>query len=155
MIARAFLYAGAAAGLAALWTLLEFALGWHGERPEIGRVSGFVGLLFPLVLIPLGVRAEKRSEPASFGWSRGLRFGLITATVFAVAGAAFFFAYHAWINPGFGRLMAEQAPAGQAVAVRAAFAPAAQAATAAVSGFVVVLLIGAIATAFLRRAPRS
>lgn len=155
MIGRALLYAGGAAGLAALWTLLEFALGWHGERAEIGRISGFVGLLFPLVLIPLGVRAEKRAASGSFGWSRGLRFALIAAAVFAAAGAAFFFAYHSWINPGFGRLMAEQASPAQANAVRAAFAPAAQAATAAVSGFVVVLLIGAIATAFLRRAPRG
>ena len=61
MIKRALVYGFAGAAAVFLWTLAEFALGFHTSRAEVGRYSGFLALLFPLVAIVLAVRAARRA----------------------------------------------------------------------------------------------
>lgn len=94
--------AGLFAGLGtALWTLFEFMMGWHGPRMEIGAVTGFVGLIFPIVAILWALRRTKRELGGSLTLGHALRCGLSVSCTFAAVGVGFYFLYYRVINPGF------------------------------------------------------
>lgn len=77
------------------WMFLEFFLGLH-QPNSIGRWSGFLSLLFPLIAAFFLVRHEPvRSWSSAFG--QGAVFGAIGGLVGALA----IFCYFALLNPGF------------------------------------------------------
>lgn len=114
---RAFLYGGLAALGVAVWTLLEFALGLHGARAEVGRYTGFLALVFPIGGIILALRAARRAGAGRLGFRQGLAQGAAVTGVLSVLGAAFIWVYFAVINPGFREGGRTLDPAGQAITV--------------------------------------
>ena len=100
MLKRALVWGSAAAAGGAAWTLAEYAVGFHGERAEIGRYTGFVGLVFPIVAITLALRDARRKE-RGLTFARGVAEGASVTAVLAVLAVAFFAIYFGAINPGF------------------------------------------------------
>lgn len=94
--------AGLFAGLGtALWTLFEFAMGWHGPKMEVGAVTGFIGTLFPLVAIVWALRKTKAERGGRLTLNEALMVGLSVSLILAGIGLAFYQVYYTWINPEF------------------------------------------------------
>lgn len=138
---RAITYGLLAAAGSAAWMLLEFVAGFHTTRPEIGRWTGFGGMLFPIVAIVLVLRATRLAH-GGLGFLPGLKAGAVTGLTYAVMGGATVWAYFTWVNPGF-------QVDGRAVDT------ASQVMLAAVGGLVVCLIVTLIAVAIMRRAPAA
>lgn len=109
---RTIIRAGLFAGLGtALWTLFEYAMGWHGPRMEIGAVTGFVGVLFPLVAIVWALRATKAERGGHLTMRQALLVGLSVSLILSAIGIVFYQVYYTVINPGFlARLSASGTP---------------------------------------------
>lgn len=82
-----------------IWTLIEFALGFHTTSPEIGQYSGFVSIIFPVVFIytALHARQSEIHAPLPFldGINKGFRIAFFSALLFTI----FLFIYSTYINP--------------------------------------------------------
>jgi hypothetical protein len=141
MMRRALIYGLLAGGGAAAWTMAEFMLGFHTTRADVGRYTGFVGLVFPVAAIILGVRQARRAK-GGLSFVQGLTEGLAMTGVFAALGCLFLWLYYAAVNPGFFEQMAAR---GQTVTLGG------QLATVLVSSLVLGLLISLLAAALLRR----
>jgi len=135
---RAMTYGLLAAAGSAAWMLLEFVLGFHTTRAEVGRWTGFAGMVFPIVAIVLLLRATRLAH-AGPGFSSGLKLGAVTGLTYAVMLGATVWAYFTWVNPGF-------QVEGESVDT------ASQVTAAAVGGLVVCLIAALIAVAVMRRA---
>ena len=90
----------ATAGVAA-WTMLEFALGWHESRADVGRYTAWLALLPPVIAIVLGLRAARRDRPAGMSFGAGMAEGTAISLVFAVTVTVFYYVYFSAINPGY------------------------------------------------------
>ena len=94
--------AGVFAGVGtALWTLFEFAMGWHGPRIDIGAWTGFVGIVFPLIAIIWALRETKAERGGRLSLSQAMRVGLAVSLVLSGIGIVFYQVYYTAINPGF------------------------------------------------------
>lgn len=100
MMRRAFIYGGLAAVLSAAWTLAEYALGLHGRYAEVGRYTGFLALIFPVLAITLALR-DARNAHGALTLRSGIVEGMAVSVVLAVLGAVFFWCYFTLINPAF------------------------------------------------------
>ena len=110
MLKRALLWGTVAAAGGAAWTLIEYGLGFHTERAEVGRYTGFIAIVFPIVAIVAALRVA-RAEAGTLSFGRGFREGMAVTLVFALLGALFFAVYFSAINPAFlERAAAEGAP---------------------------------------------
>lgn len=136
MIRRALLYGSLSAAAVAVWTLVELALGFHGARAEIGRWTGFISVVFPIVAFVLALRASRRDR-GGLSWSVGMQEGIAVSVVSSVQGAVFFWLYFTVINPGFR-------------AETVAPSPAAEALTVLVSGLALGVIVSAIASLLMR-----
>jgi Protein of unknown function (DUF4199)/GyrI-like small molecule binding domain len=95
-------YAGLFAGAgAALWTMFEFAMGWHNEHWETGAMAGFIAIIFPIAAIIWALRATKSSSGGQLTMKQSLMTGLSISAISAAIGAVFFYAYYTAINPAF------------------------------------------------------
>ncbi len=144
MLKRALIYGGLTAAGVFAWSMLEFMLGWHTTNREVGAVTGFVGLIFPLVLIPLSIRAARRDGAARFGG--GFLQGAATSAVFAVLGAVLIWAYYAFINREF---LTQSAQASAPMTMQS------QVILVLVSSLVMGLIVSAVAAAVMRRGPAA
>lgn len=101
-INRTTTFAGLFAGIgAALWTLFEFAMGWHGPKMEIGAMTGFVGVLFPLAAIIWALRTTKSELGGRLSLGQALLCGLSVSLILAAFGILFYYLYYTVINPDF------------------------------------------------------
>ena len=141
MMRRALGFGLLAAGGAAAWTLIEYALGFHTTRLDVGRYTGFFGLVFPVVAIVLALRAARRAR-GGLSFMQGVGEGLAVTGVFAVLGVVFLWLYYAVVNPGF---FADTAQRGEPVTL------ASQLVVVVVSSLVMGLVISLVAAALLRR----
>lgn len=99
-------YAGIFAGAgAALWTMFEYAMGWHNDNLETGAVTGFVGIIFPTAAILWALRATKLSQGGILTLKQALMCGIAVSAVSAAIGVVFFYFYYSSINPTFLDLM--------------------------------------------------
>ena len=85
-------YVGVATGA---WMFLEFFLGLH-QSDSIGRWSGCLSLLFPLIAAFFLVRHEPVTS-----WSSALGQGVVFGASGGLVGAVAIFCYFALLNPGF------------------------------------------------------
>lgn len=100
-------YAGIiAGGGAALWTLFEYAMGWHNEHLEVGAMTGFIAIIFPVAAIIWALRATKRSLGGQLTMKQALMAGLAVSAISAAIGVVFFYFYYTAINPAFVEAMA-------------------------------------------------
>jgi Protein of unknown function (DUF4199) len=101
-IQRTPIIAGLAAGLAsALWTLFEFIMGWHGPKADVGAMTGFVGILFPVLAITWALRRTKSALGGRITMKQSLTVGLSVAMILSSIGIVFYALYYTRINPGF------------------------------------------------------
>jgi len=110
---RTTVIAGMFAGVAtALWTLFEFAMGWHGPKIEIGAKTGFVGIVFPLIAIIWALRQTKTECGGVLSLRQALRVGLSISLILSAVGVVFYQIYYTAINPEFlSRMQASGTPA--------------------------------------------
>lgn len=101
MIRRAITYGLLATGGVAAWTILEFALGWHESRADVGRYTAWLALLPPIVAIVFGLRAARRERADGLSFGAGMAEGTGMSLVFAVAVTIFYYLYFSAINPGY------------------------------------------------------
>ncbi len=100
MLKRAMIWGAAAAAGGALWALIEYALGFHTDKPEVGRYTGFIAIIFPIVAIVEALRPD-RAEKGGLSFGQGLAQGSAVTLVLAVLGVLFFLIYFSSINPDF------------------------------------------------------
>lgn len=94
--------AGIFAGVgAALWTMFEYAMGWHNEHLETGAMTGFVAIIFPTAAILWALRATKRSNGNLLTLKQALMCGVAVSAISAAVGVIFFHVYYTSINPAF------------------------------------------------------
>ncbi len=96
---RASAWIGLAIGVATgLWMWAEYALGLHTNRADLGRLTGFASIVFPIVGL-IWVLRRARSKEGRLSFRSGLPHMLVacaTATVSMVAMSA---VYVHWIHP--------------------------------------------------------
>ena len=85
-------YVGIATGA---WMFFEFVFGLH-QPNSIGRWSGFLSLLFPLIAAFLLVRHEPVSS-----WSSAFGQGAVLGAIGGLVSALAIFCYFGLLNPGF------------------------------------------------------
>lgn len=140
MIKRALVYGVAAALGVFLWTMLEFALGFHTSRAEVGRYTGFVALIFPVAAVAAAILSARRDKSGVISFGEGFSQGLGVAAIFSLLGAVSVWLYFTAINPGF----LDTPAAGDATL-------AGQMVLTLVSGLVVGALVSLLTAAFVRR----
>ena len=101
MLRRALIYGTLAAAGVAAWSLMQFALGWHGSRYDIAAYTAYVALIFPVIAIVLALRAARRERSGVLTFGTGMSEGIAVTVVLTALSAAFFYVYYTSINPGF------------------------------------------------------
>lgn len=135
-------YAGIFSGLgAAMWTMFEYAMGWHNEHLETGAMTGFIAIIFPIAALIWALRATKRSFGGQLKMKQALMTGLSVSAISAAIGVVFFYAYYTAINPDFIEAMKTR---GQQVDVTG------QLVAVVLGSFIFGLLISAVAGYFMR-----
>jgi uncharacterized membrane protein len=135
-------YAGIFSGVgAALWTMFEYAMGWHNEHLETGATTGFVAIIFPIAAILWALRATKRSHGDQLSLKQALMCGIAVSAISAAIGVIFFYIYYSSINPAFLDLMRAR---GQAVDVTT------QLVAVVMGSFIFGILLSAVAGFFMR-----
>jgi zinc transporter ZupT len=88
---------GICVGLATgAWMLAEYALGLHDDPAGVGRWTGFVALIFPVLgAYWLATRAPRPS------WPQAIREGLLFGFMGGVVGGAAIYLYFTVVNPSF------------------------------------------------------
>lgn len=136
------IYAGIFSGAgAAVWTVFEYAMGWHNEHLETGAATGFIAIIFPIAAIVWALRATKTSRGGQLRLKQALMCGLAVSAISAAIGIIFFYAYYTYLNPAFIEAMAAR---GQEVDITA------QLVVVAIGSLVVGLLISGLAGFFMR-----
>ena len=77
-----------------LWILLEFILGFHTTRMNIGRWSGYFSVIIPIVCLYFGIQETK----AETYWQK-VKAGIVMVSIASVIIALFFVVYNLFINP--------------------------------------------------------
>src|SRR5258707_15625252 len=88
--------------------VIEYLMGFHTSRLEIGRYSGYFSMIIPFVTLFLAIR-EKRieTEEESLSVWQGIRTGVLVSFLSAVITAVFMLLYNNLINPGWQRAAME------------------------------------------------
>lgn len=91
------------------WMVVEFLLGFHGERMEIGKYSGYFAFIIPLFFYWIALK-EKRNRVynGSLRLSQGLRTSILISILVGLILGGFQIVYYKWINPGFVELAVTQ-----------------------------------------------
>jgi hypothetical protein len=94
--------AGVLSGFGAMvWTLFEYAMGWHTVHFETGAVTGFVAIIFPIAATIWALNATRASQQGWLTLFQAMKCGFAVSTINALIGVAFFAVYYSLINPGF------------------------------------------------------
>lgn len=124
------------------WTILEYALGWHTTRADIGAYTGFVGIAFPIAAIMLAIRAERRDRGGAIAFGPAFAQGIGVALIFSLGAAIGIWLYLTTIHPGF---LTSAAGAGQTAA--------GQALLVLLSSFGLGAVVALVCAALMRRRP--
>lgn len=90
---------GLLVGLASgLWMWMEYALGLHTTHVDIGRYTGFVSMIFP-ILGMYGALRSARSVGAGLGLAATLRQVIALSAAAAPVMALMAWGYVAWLHP--------------------------------------------------------
>ncbi len=92
---------GLITGLAVcLWTALQYALGFHTTRPELGAFTGFLSNLIPLVTLFLLLRRKRAGVyDGRLSLAAGIGAGLYASFIAALIVYSFLVSYTHFINP--------------------------------------------------------
>ena len=83
------------------WVLVEYFLGFHNEHLAIGKITGYLATVIPVVALFRALK-EKREQQrdGDLATGDGIRSGLVISAIAAVITTPFFWAYKHVINPG-------------------------------------------------------
>jgi hypothetical protein len=73
--------------------------GFHSTSLEIGRYSGYVAMIFPIVVIFVAMRERQAAIGSSLPWVDGISVGFRIAIFSALLLSLFFYVYNTYINP--------------------------------------------------------
>ncbi|MGH2575679.1 MAG: DUF4199 domain-containing protein [Ignavibacteria bacterium] len=91
-----------------IWILLEFILGFHNEKLEIGKYSGYFATIIPIITLYLTIKEKRDMHLNGFlTLGQGIKTGLIVSLISAVITTLFFMIYNNYINPGWMELAME------------------------------------------------
>jgi hypothetical protein len=93
--------------VSALWMLVEFFLGFHGENIASGQHFRWLPWLILLVGIVLAIRAQRAAGGGTLSYGRGVGTGVLTAIVWSLAVSVWSFIYTSAINPDFIEFMVQ------------------------------------------------
>jgi hypothetical protein len=83
-----------------LWIALEYLLGFHTTRPEIGTYTGLLSNLIPLTMLFLLLRAKRATVyDGRLSLGSGIGAGLTASFVAALVVYSFLVTYSHYINP--------------------------------------------------------
>ncbi|MEK7584724.1 MAG: DUF4199 domain-containing protein [Patescibacteria group bacterium] len=83
-----------------VWILLEFALGFHTTRLELGQYTGYAAVIIPIVLLYQGIKEKRDTELAgSMKFGQGVRAGFLMSLVAAPIIGFFFYVFIEFLNP--------------------------------------------------------
>ena len=84
------------------WILLEFLLGFHSDKMNMGEYSLYFVVIIPLITIYRGIK-EKRDSifNGAISLNGGIKTGLMISLIAAVITAVFIIVYFNFIDPGF------------------------------------------------------
>lgn len=145
--------------------LVMFFAGLHGERYELGKTLGLVGFIFPIVGIPLGIRAWRdQVGKGNMSYGAGVGAGFFISVWYGLFSAVFMLLYGMVINPNYqetviqhemANLEARGLPAnaleGAEKVMRITTHPVFQAVFVVLGALLVGVIIALIASAFLKR----
>jgi hypothetical protein len=90
------------------WVVIEYLLGFHTSRLEIGKYSGYFSMIIPFVTLFLAIREKlNETEEESLSVWQGIRTGVLVSFLSAVITAVFMLLYNNLINPGWQRAAME------------------------------------------------
>ncbi|MSR76506.1 MAG: DUF4199 domain-containing protein [Candidatus Ryanbacteria bacterium] len=91
-----------AGGLVCLYMLVEFLLGFHTTRLDIGMYSGYGASIIPFIVYFFALRQWRLDRGGGFLTMRqGIRSGLLMSMIVAAMLASFMLMYNQFINPSF------------------------------------------------------
>jgi hypothetical protein len=146
------------------WVLLEYLLGFHTTRYELGQYTGFGAAIFPVACTWVAL-TRLRAAAGALTFGRGLAAGAVVAAISSAGTGLFMVVYYRFINPGWlATMRARETAAGQAAdrspeQLNAHLESLAAAASPAgilmvmIGSFLIGLLIAAIIALVLRRPP--
>jgi hypothetical protein len=73
--------------------------GFHSTSLEIGRYSGYVAVIIPMVIIFTAMRERQTAIGSSLPWIDGISVGFRIAFFSALLLSLFFYVYNTYINP--------------------------------------------------------
>lgn len=83
-----------------LWIALEYGLGFHTTRPEIGAYTGFFSNLIPLTTLFLLLRTKRAAiYDGRLSLGAGIGSGVLASFLAALIVYSFLVAYSSFINP--------------------------------------------------------
>ena len=83
-----------------VWILLEFALGFHTTRLEIGQYTGYAAVIIPLMLLYQGMKEKRDTELAgTMKFGQGVLAGFFMSLVAAPIMGLFFYIFIEFLNP--------------------------------------------------------
>lgn len=88
-----------------LWILLEFLLGFHTIKMDIGECTTYFVVLVPLFTLYLGIK-EKRDKrnKGQISINHGIKTGLMISLIATVIIASFLIIYFNYLNPEYAEL---------------------------------------------------
>lgn len=132
---------GLAVGIATgLWMWAEYALGLHTVRADVGRLTGFFSIVFPLAGMLLALR-RLRTRRGELTWRAGATLVLVVSIAATVAMAVMSAVYIHALNPQW--------------SVQAGTTPSAFVLNGAVAALVGGIVVGLIVLAILRARTRT
>ena len=81
-----------------LWVLIEFLLGFHTTRMEMGQFTGYLSVIIPILALYYGLTEKYIQEPAITYWQT-VKAGMTMVLIAAVIISLFMALYNTTIHP--------------------------------------------------------
>ena len=83
------------------WVLVEYFLGFHNEHLAIGKITGYLATVIPVVVLYRALKEKRDQQPdGDLATGNGIKAGLVISAIAGVITTAFFWTYKHFINPG-------------------------------------------------------
>ncbi len=83
------------------WVLAEYLLGFHNQHLAIGKFTGYLATVIPVVVLYRALKEKRDRQPdGDLATDDGIKAGLVISAIAGVITTAFFWAYKHFINPG-------------------------------------------------------
>ncbi len=85
-----------------IWVLVEYLLGFHSTRMEIGQYTGYLANVIPITMLFLAIRERREKlNGGTLTFGQGMKTGIIISLITAVITTIFMYVYLTAVNPEF------------------------------------------------------